>query len=185
VVKDLRLKDLYQGVISLESGQLDQEVARYLIISEQVGSLVEIGVRLDDQGELTTAGGVLVQLLPGQRPGALEGVAHRLEDLPVLDVLLADGYGPEDILAMIFGAIEYQELERRALSFRCSCSRERCRRALLILGQQEIQALAAEGEATIDCHFCHERYVFDQAALLTLLAESLMPERTPLRPENG
>lgn len=171
VVKDLRLKDLYQGVIALESGQLDQEVARYLIISEQVASVVEIGVRLDDEGELTNAGGVLFQLLPGQGRDALEAVANRLEDLPVLDVLLADGYGPEDILAMTFGAIDYQELETRALSFRCSCSHERSQQALLILGRQEIQALAAEGEAIVDCHFCHERYVFDQAALERLLAE--------------
>lgn len=47
VVKDLRVKGLYQGVVPLESGELDRELAAYLKRSEQVASLVEMGVRTD------------------------------------------------------------------------------------------------------------------------------------------
>ena len=32
-------------------------------------------------------------------------------------------------------------------------------------------ALIAEGEAVVDCHFCHERYVFDRDALEAILDE--------------
>ena len=52
-----------------------------------------------------------------------------------------------------------------------ACSRERSRQALRLLDRDDLELLIAEGEAVVDCHFCHERYVFDVADLRGLLAE--------------
>ncbi len=171
VVKDLRLKHLYEGVVPLESGALDKELAHYLNHSEQVPSLVEIGVLLDGLGQVTAAGGMLFQLLPNAKPGTLDELSERLEDLPPLETFLADGHTPEEILASAMGPIDYMILERETLEFRCTCSRERSRQALLTLGREDVLALIAEGEAVVDCHFCHERYVFDTEELHAILQE--------------
>lgn len=171
VVKDLRLKHLYEGVVALESGALDKELAHYLNRSEQIPSLVEIAVHLDGLGQVTAAGGLLFQLLPNAKPSMLDELAEHLEDLPPLETLLADGHTPEEILESVFGAIDYMILEREPLEFRCTCSRERSRQALLTLGREDILALIAEGEAVVDCHFCHERYVFDAEELHAILQE--------------
>ncbi len=171
VAKDLRVKDIYRGVVELQSGHLDEELMHYLQRSEQVPSLVEIGVKMNSIGELRVAGGLLLQPLPGGDPGALDRLIQRSDDLPPLAELLTDEQTPEEILRMIFGPMDYEVLEKRDLSFRCSCSWERSKKALMLLGRDEIESLMAEGEAVVECHFCHERYYYGVEALETILDE--------------
>jgi molecular chaperone Hsp33 len=171
VVKDLGLRDLAQGTIPLETGELDKELTHYLERSEQIPSLVAIGVRMGQDGEIAVAGGLLIQPLPGQKASAWGQLVATAEALPALETLLADGHSPEEILAQVFGDIPYEVLEQRPLSFRCTCSRERSRQALKVLGPDEILGLLVEGEAVVDCHFCHERYVFDRDELAEILDE--------------
>ena len=172
VVKDLGVQAiLYKSIVPLQTGRLDTDLTYYLIKSEQVPSLVEIGAPVDETGAVSAAGGVLVQLLPDGDLHALAQMAERLDDLPPLGELLAAGETPESVLAAMFGAQPYDVLETLPLTFRCSCSRERSVRAIKLIGKEEVASLLAEGEAIIDCQFCHERYVFDRAALSAILAE--------------
>lgn len=171
VVKDLGLRDLAQGTVPLETGEMDKELTHYLERSEQIPSLVEIGVTMGENGEIAVAGGLLIQPLPGQKAEAWEQIAARVAELPAMETLLADGHSPEEILARVLGDIPYEVLEQRPLSFRCTCSRERSRQALKILGPDEVLGLLVEGEAVVDCHFCHERYVFDRDELAEILDE--------------
>jgi molecular chaperone Hsp33 len=172
VVKDLRLKDLYRSVVALESGELDRELAHYLNVSEQVPSLVQIGVRLDDDGDLIAAGGLLFQTMPGHQSGTLDQIAARLDEQPPLEAQLAGGITPEELLARAFGPVAYEVLERQALAFHCSCSRDRSRQALRLLEADDLLALLAEGEAIVDCHFCHARYEFNREELEAILREN-------------
>lgn len=170
VVKDLRVQNLYRSVVALESGELDKELAHYLNTSEQVPSLVQMGVQMDS-GSLMATGGLLMQTLPGHSADALANINANLETLPPLDVLLNTALTPEEILARALAGIQYEVLETRALEFRCSCSRERSRQALKMLDIDDILALIAEGQATVDCHFCNARYEFDEKELEAILLE--------------
>src|SRR5690606_13293520 len=117
---------------------------------------------------LQVAGGVLLQLLPGAEPATLRALAEQLDDMPDLAMQLVHE-SPEDLLAALFGSVEYEVLETRALQFECSCSWERSERALLMLGDADLEQLIVEGQAVVDCHFCHQRYVFSAEALETIL----------------
>lgn len=176
VVKDLQLKDLYESVVPLQTGRLDADLTYYLMMSEQVPSFVEIGVQLDAQGDVRAAGGVLLQLLPDGDLTALARMAERLDDLPPIGALLADGETPQAILATLFDDEAHEVLETGALDFRCACSRARSRHALTLIGREEVAVLLEEGEAVIDCHFCHECYVFDRNELAAILAEMVEAE---------
>jgi len=173
-VKDLRLKDLYRSAISLEYGELDKDLEAYLNQSEQIPSLVEIGVVMDDDRSIASAGGLLIQALPGHGHEAVAQVAARLKDLPPIENLLSDGRTPEQIVDQLLGGQEYLLLERQPAEFRCSCSQDRSRQALRMLDRDDLLALVAEGEATVDCHFCHARYFFARSDLEVILAEAQM-----------
>ena len=175
VVKDLRLKNLYRSVVTMASGELDRELTHYLNTSEQVPSLVQIGVGMADDGVLAVAGGLMFQTMPGHQPGALDQIAARLADQPPLEERLAAGLTPEAILAQGFGPIGYEILEVQPLEFRCSCSSDRSRQALRMLDAEDILALLAEGKAVVDCHFCHARYEFDREELESILHELEAP----------
>jgi molecular chaperone Hsp33 len=70
------------------------------------------------------------------------------------------------------GDIPYETLEHRPLRFQCNCSRANTRRALLMLGRDDLEMLLeTEGEAVVDCHFCHEQYVFGREELEQLIEE--------------
>ena len=85
---------------------------------------------------------------------------------------MAGGVTPADVLADLFGDVPYEVLETHPLVFHCSCSRERSLQALRLLDRGDLLGLIAEGEAVIDCHFCHEQYVFDRGVLEEVLAQS-------------
>lgn len=171
VVKDLRVKELYKSVVPLQTGRLDADLTYYLMMSEQVPSFVEIGAPIGAQGRLRAAGGVLLQLLPDGDLRALAQMAERLDDLPPVGELLANGETPRDLLTTLFRDQEYELLETQPLAFRCTCSRQRSRQALKLLGRDEVAVLLAEGEAIIDCHFCHERYRFAHDELRAIIDE--------------
>lgn len=170
VVKDLRVQNLYRSVVALENGELDRELTHYLNTSEQVPSLVHMGVQMD-VGSVAAAGGLLLQTLPGHRNDALTGPTANLAALPPLDDLLGALAGPEELLARALAGTAYEVLETSPLEFRCSCSRARSEQALRTLDREDLLALVADGNATVDCHFCNTRYEFSEAELRAMLAE--------------
>jgi molecular chaperone Hsp33 len=170
IVKDLGVKNLYESVVPMQTGEIDKDLMYYLMQSEQILSLLELGAEIGPGGELTAAGGFLLQAMPGQDTAVLEHLVERTEDLPPIERMLAEGDTPATILAEIFGDVAYEVLETRPLAFRCSCSRERSLRALSLLPREDLLTLIAEGEAVIDCHFCRERYTFGREDLEVILA---------------
>lgn len=172
VVKDLRLKDLYDGVVPLETGVVEAELNFYLNQSEQIPSAVQIGVRLDETGRVTAAAGLLLQALPPYEMEIVQQLTNRVGELPPVAALLQSGQTPEDLLAQLFVGIPYEVLEKRPLSFQCDCSWERTRHALVTLGRDELEhLLAAEGQAEVDCHYCHAHYLFTADDLQLILLE--------------
>ena len=171
VVKDVKLDKMPEGVVALISSTFDGDLTYYLNQSEQTPSLVVIGEVLDENGRLQVSGGVLIQAMPPNDVSIIRDFIERMQELPPLDVLLGEGKTPEEILALLFAGIEYEELEKRPLRLECSCSRERSEKALINIGRDELQdLLETDGEATIDCHFCHEQYRFDEEDLRLILA---------------
>lgn len=174
VVKDLRLKDLYRSATALQSGELDKEFEHYLNQSEQIPSRVEIAVVMDeDDRTIRASGGLLIQALPGHGHEKLERLAARLDAQPRLEELLAQGETPEQLVDRIMGGEEYLTLDKTELRFNCSCSKERSAKAIRMLDAEDQLALIAEGEAVIDCHFCHARYTFTREDLVALHEEAL------------
>jgi molecular chaperone Hsp33 len=172
VVQDLKLKELAEGVIPLETGEVDTDLMAYFVQSEQIPTAVSIGLSMSENGPAAMSGGLLIQALPPHDDLIIGQLRSRIPELPPIEELLQSGKTPEDVLALLFEGIEYEVLEKRPLRFQCNCSRERSEKALIMLGREEIeQLLADEGQAVIDCHFCHEQYVFDAVELELILEE--------------
>ncbi len=170
VVKDVKLKELHESVVPLATSTIDGDLTAYLEQSEQIPSFVQTGVVLDENNNVAVSGGLLVQSMPPHSEEVINGLSDRMQELPPLADMLATGMTPEQILADVFADIEYTVLEQRPLQFTCSCSRDRSRQALITLGRDEVShILETEGEAVIDCHFCHRRYTFDQADLAEII----------------
>lgn len=172
VAKDLGLKEPYRGTVQLYTSEIGQDLALYLVESEQIPSAVGLAEFIEQDGTVTAAGGFLIQAMPPVDPEVIEELMARIEKLPPLSELLHSGKTPEDILELLFSGIPYDVLEKRALGFACSCSRERIERVLLSMGEKELTSMRKEQKgAEVTCEFCGETYVFDEADLDRLIAE--------------
>lgn len=172
VAKDLGLKAPYRGTVQLYSSEIAEDLALYLVESEQIPSAVGLAEFVEQDGTVSAAGGFLIQAVPPVDPEVVEELMARIEKLPPLSELLHSGKSPEQILEMLFSEIPYDVLEKRALGFACSCSRERIERVLLSMGEKELISMREEQQgAEVTCEFCGEHHLFDEADLDRLIAE--------------
>ena len=162
VMKDIGLKDSYNGTVEIQSGEVGEDLAYYFAVSEQIPSVVSLGVLVDPtDGHILQTGGFLIQLMPD----CPEEIAEELEKicrfLPQITTLLAEGETPESILARVLGKWELRIHESIPVAFQCDCSRERVTKALIAMGKTELQSLIEENEpVTLNCSFCETDYTF-------------------------
>ncbi len=168
VLRDLGLKERYQGQIPLTTGEVDEDVESYLRQSEQVAAALGCDVVIEGGG-VAAAGGILVQALP---PLSLDGSApvlalepgeplreaqHAVRVGAVWDVLKRGPIAPRDLAAAVYPRpLEF--LDERPLRFKCRCSMERVEESLALLGTVDLDELIAEGHAEVTCNFCSTRW---------------------------
>ncbi len=171
VIRDLRMKEPYVGSVGLLWGEIAEDIALYFVESEQIPTACGLGVLVDRDQSVLSAGGYLVQLLPG----AGEETAERLEASlraagPVTELLKADP-DPEALLRAALPGLALEVLEKRPIAYRCDCSRARMERALISLGREELRSMIDEqGSAELTCRFCDNVQRFSREELEALLA---------------
>lgn len=172
VIKDLGLKEPYRGSVPLVSGEIGDDFTYYFTASEQAPSAVAVGVLVAPDLTVLSAGGILLQLLPGATEEEIAAVEQALNEMPQVSSLLHQGVLPEEILERIFPG-DVKILERKPVTFRCNCNKPRLAKILLSLGQTELDdMIKKDGGAELVCHFCSERYHFSLDEL-TLLRDQL------------
>ncbi|WP_018131742.1 Hsp33 family molecular chaperone HslO [Effusibacillus pohliae] len=169
VIKDLGLKEPYRGSVQIVSGELGEDFAYYFAQSEQTPSVVGVGVLVDRDYTVKTAGGFIVQLLPGVAEEDIAYIEQQLSGLPSVTSLLSEGTTPEQILTrLIPGNVKFHETI--PVLFRCTCNRERLIGVLVSLGVNELRRLLEEDQgAELVCSFCKEKYAFSGEELETLI----------------
>ena len=167
VVKDLGLKEPYSGEVELQTGEIAEDLTYYFAVSEQTPSSVGLGVLMKKDVTVDQAGGFILQLMPDVKEETIASLEKVLTSIPSVTTMLKEGLSPEDILKKLLGSFDLSIGERRPVSFRCDCSREKVKRALFSLKKEELQNLRAEEEPlTVHCHFCNTDYVFSPSELL-------------------
>jgi molecular chaperone Hsp33 len=170
VTKDLGLKEPYKSIVQLCSGEIAEDLAFYLTESEQIPSAVGLGVYVEPDTHVSAAGGFLIQALAPKAEEMVDTLIQRLGQLPPVTQLLREGNNPEQILERLFAGIPYDTLEKRALAFHCSCTRETIERVLRSLGREELsKMIAAQDRTEVRCEFCGRRYRFSREELNRLI----------------
>ena len=171
VIRDLRMKEPYVGSVGLLWGEIAEDIALYFVESEQIPTACGLGVLVDRDQSVVSAGGYLVQLLPGAGEETAEALEASLRSAgPVTEMLKADP-DPETLLRRALPGLELKVLEKRPIAYRCDCSRERMERALISLGREELRAMIDEqGGAELTCRFCDNVQKFSKEELEDLLA---------------
>jgi molecular chaperone Hsp33 len=159
VTRSFEVGQPYVGIVELASGEIGDDLASYLMTSEQIPSVVALGVLANPTG-IKAAGGIIAQVLPGADDATIGVLESRARSMLAVTTQIDGGAEPEDLVRELGGELEVRFTRAYDLAFTCTCSRERVERALLGLGRDELDKIANEQQqAEAVCEFCKTAYV--------------------------
>lgn len=161
VIKDMGLKEPYSSTVALQTGEIGDDLTYYFAASEQVPSVVALGVLMDRNNTVRQAGGFILQLMPFTEEEVIGALEKKLASIEPVTTLLDGGNSPEQILEIVLGDLGVEFTDRLPVAFHCNCSKERVEKVLISLSKEEMQELIDEGkDVELNCHFCNTDYVF-------------------------
>lgn len=170
VIKDLGLKEPYIGQVPLVSGEIAEDIASYFATSEQIPTVCCLGVLVNPDLTVKSAGGFIIQLLPFADEKCIDAIEKTIEGLAPVTKLLADGMTAEELALRVLDGLEPNILDKRSTAYVCDCSKARVERALISIGAEELERIAEEEEKIeVNCHFCNKMYVFSRNEVKNLL----------------
>ena len=178
VIRDIGMKEPYQGQVDLISGEIAEDITYYYAVSEQIPSSVALGVLMNgnDTGELVNtvrqAGGFIIQLMPDTEDAVIDALEAKLSSISSVTTMLDRGMSPEDILEEVLGEFGVRIVDKCKTGFHCNCSRERVEKALISIGRKELEDIVKDGEpVTLNCHFCNTDYTYEVDDVKRILAQ--------------
>lgn len=166
VIKDLCLKEPYIGQVAIQTGEIAEDLAYYFMQSEQVPSVVSLGVLVDCDFSVKCAGGFIIQVMPECDNKSLTRLENSVGELMSMTEMLSNGMSGADIIKYAMHGFDLELLGEREVGYVCDCSRERMEKAIISLGRTEIDSIIKEqGEAEIVCSFCNTAYKFNAEQL--------------------
>lgn len=168
VSRDIGLKEPYVGSTELVTGEIAEDLAQYMVESEQIPSAVGLGVLVDTDRTIKAAGGFIVQLMPGAPDELITKLEENIFVMDQLTTALAED-GVDEAVRQVLKGMDYETVMRVPVEYRCNCSRERVEQALESCGREELLDMAETGEETeVSCQFCDKIYRFSPSELREL-----------------
>lgn len=170
VIKDLGLKEPFTGRVQIQSGEVGDDFAYYFAISEQIPSVVGVGVLVNPDGSIQAAGGLIYQLLPNASEEAIVKCEQVAKEMLPVSTLINQGKSLEEVIRSYFP--DAKILEERSVQWHCDCSKEKFKEALGTLKKADLQEMIADDQgAEIHCQYCDQRYFFTTSELQQILEE--------------
>jgi molecular chaperone Hsp33 len=173
VIKDMGMKEPYNGQVELKTGEIGDDLTYYFAVSEQVPSSVGLGVLMEKNNTVRQAGGFIIQLMPYTSEDVIERLEQKLAGVSSVTAMLDVGMTPEQILEELLGEFGLEITDTVPTRYHCDCSRERIERALISIGRKDLEEMIRDGEPIeVGCQFCNRKYQVTTEELKALLVRA-------------
>ena len=170
VIRDIGMKEPYNGQVHLVSGEIAEDLTYYYATSEQIPSSVGLGVLLDKENFVKQAGGFIIHVMPLSEDEVIDKVEESLKHIHSVTSLLEQGMTPEDMLHHLLGDLDLEILDRMPAQYACNCSKERVAKAIASIGRADLEDMIQAGETIeTNCQFCGSHYYFTTEELKSFL----------------
>ena len=166
-------KEPYRSVLPIVSGEIGQDIANYLLTSEQIPSAVSLGVFVQPDEVVSAAGGFIIQAMPDAEDATLARIEEAVAQARPVSQMVRDGLAAWDILRQVLADFSLTLLDEIPVRFVCRCSRERVQGIIVALGAEEVERLLEkEGRISAACEFCAEQYAIGSEEARALVADA-------------
>ena len=171
VRKLLGKKELFAGQVPLISGELAEDFTYYMAVSEQTASCIGLSVLVNADETVAASGGFMIQVMPGATDETIDYIEKRIGELGRFSDLLESQPSLEALLDLLVGEGNAQVISKEPVRFHCDLDKVAFAKGIQSLGKQEIQAMIEEdGGAEVVCHYCNDRYYFNEIELREIIA---------------
>ena len=167
VIKDIEGREPFVSTVPLQTGEIAEDFVYYFAQSEQIPSALTVGVLVNEDMTVKSAGAILFQVLPGASEEQIIKLESKLNNLaPISELLTKESI--DNILEDLFDDLEVLEVSQ--VDYRCSCHREQMLSALQTLGVDDLEDLIKKDKgATLECHYCHAQFPFSEDELQEII----------------
>ena len=173
VLRDNGEGEPYVSQTELVSGEIAEDITYYYATSEQTPTVCALGVLVDRDYSVKSAGGFILQLLPGADDETISILEENIAKIQNVSSIF-EYTSNETIADMLMAGLPYHINEKWNSEYFCNCSKEKTEKVLLSLGKKDLAELIEEGKPVeLCCHFCDKRYTFSADDLKNLLIQGL------------
>lgn len=179
IIKDLGMKESYTGTVSLQTGEIGDDLAYYFTYSEQIPSLVALGVKLNSDATVESAAGFIIQLMPGASEDIIGEIETRLREARSATNLMEKVKTPGKMLEFMLPTDDLEIIEVKYPDYRCNCNREEMLCGVISLGREELEKIIKEQD-TVEtlCHYCLQKYHFKSEEIRKCIGKDEKEEET-------
>ncbi len=159
------------STIQLINGDVTSDIAHYLTQSEQIDSALILDVGMDDNGEVTEAGGLLIQKLPDAPEGQIDMLQERLSAFPPVHQFFEDDQYIDDVMHKVMSPIKVKELSRQLVDFFCRCNKDRFLNALSMLNYDDLKEMKGESQEIV-CQYCNNKEDISKEEITELITRA-------------
>ncbi len=180
VIRDNGTGDPFTSTVEIVNGNIAEDLASYLLNSEQTPSAVFLGEKFKND-KLICCGGLLAQVLPKKDtdPLIVSLLEQRCKEIKSFsEELKKSENNLLSLITNIFPDIDDKTISEKARSqkveFKCRCSRQRSLNAMKMLEKEELEdILKKEGKAELICEFCRNKYIISSKEIEEILKNQL------------
>lgn len=163
VTRDLGFGQPYNGYTELVNGEIAEDFAKYFYSSYQMPTVVSLGVLVDVDYSVKSAGGLFIQALPNYDYEDLDMLESALKDFPPISSLFVEEESPQDVIEKYFKEFNPKLVGVDERRYKCSCNRYKIEKLIVSLGNEEVEdILKEEGKVEIKCSYCNKMYEFSE-----------------------
>ena len=162
-------KEPVSGTVMMQYGNIAKDLAVYFDESEQTPTLFYISLQFDSKAEVTGAGGLFIQAMPGCSDETLASLNSKASALSNLGRAVSEGKTVSDYIEAEFAAFSPEKLSESFVAFSCPCTREHFQSYLSKLPQKEKdEILGGTFPLELECFNCGTVYSFTKSEVEAL-----------------
>lgn len=157
----------YQGIVELGELSLSESLENYFAQSEQLTT--RIWLFTDLSHDMPRCAGMLLQALPNGQGDDFSHLEALTNTIKAEELINLDAH---EVLYRLYHQDAVRVFDPQAVSFQCTCSREKCEQALLQIGEAEaLDVIQEQGKIEMNCDYCGQQYGFEEADIKSLFNE--------------